>query len=68
MHRAGRQTSIKFSDDLQPQEVQEYNACLPQAIKTRRLGKTLVIENPAAFHSWIEAGSRKSWWERLLRR
>jgi hypothetical protein len=69
MRRAGKETSIKFTDDLQPQEVQEYVACLPQTIKTRRLGRTLVIENPAAFHSWLDRGVRRwRWWERPFRR
>ncbi len=69
VHRAGSETSIKFSDDLQPPEVQEYSACLPQTVKTRRIGKTLVIENPVAFHAWLESGATKShWWKRLLRR
>jgi hypothetical protein len=69
VHRAGKETSIKFSDDLQPQEIQEYCACLPQTVKTRRIGKTLVIENPAHFHAWLVSGSTKSrWWERLFRR
>lgn len=69
VHRAGKETSIKFSDDLQPQEIQEYCACLPQTVKTRRIGKTLVIENPEHFHGWLNGGSAGSrWWHRLLGR
>ncbi len=69
VHRAGKETSIKFTDDLQPQEVQEYSACLPQTVKTRRIGKTLVIENPPHFHTWLEGGRKKAgWWRTLLRR
>ena len=69
LHRAGKETTIAFSNDLQPQEVQEYVACLPQMVKTRKIGKTLVIENPEHFHAWLDGASTKSgWWERLLRR
>ena len=69
LHRAGKETTIAFSNDLQPQEVQEYVACLPQMVKTRKIGKTLVIENPEHFRAWLDGASSKSrWWERLLRR
>ena len=69
LHRAGKETTIAFSNDLQPQEVQEYVACLPQMVKTRKIGKTLVIENPEHFHAWLDGASTKPrWWERLLRR
>lgn len=68
VHGAGKETRVTFSDDLQPQEVHEYRACLPQTIKARTIGKTLVVENPAHFHSWLRGGSRPGWWQRLLRR
>ena len=68
VHQAGKETSIKFTDDLQPQEVQEYRACLPQTVKARLIGKTLVIENPGNFHAWLDSGSKKlRWWERLFK-
>ena len=67
LHRAGKETTIAFSNDLQPQEVQEYVACLPQMVKTRKIGKTLVIENPEHFHAWLDgAPTKPRWWERLL--
>lgn len=68
VHRAGKETRISFSEDLQPQEVQEYRACLPQTIKARTIGKTLVVENPVDFHKWLAGGSQSRWWERLLGR
>lgn len=68
VHRTGKETRVAFSDDLQPPEVQEYRACLPQTIKARTIGKTLVVENPADFHKWLTGGSRSHWWQRLLKR
>lgn len=69
LRRTGTETSITFSNDLQPQEVQEYCACLPQTVKTRRIGKTVVVENPAHLHAWLDGGSKKSrWWQGLFRR
>ena len=47
-------------------EVREYRAALPQVVKSRLLGKTLVIENLAHFHAWLEPdGHGKAWWQRL---
>jgi hypothetical protein len=68
VHRTGKETRIAFSDDLQPQEVQEYRACLPQTIKARTIGKTLVVENPAGFHKWLRRVPAPRWWQRLLKR
>jgi hypothetical protein len=69
VQRSGKETRITFSGDLQPMEVQEYRACLPQTVKARMLGKTLVVENPNYFHTWLDGPSRKTgWWKRLLKR
>ena len=69
VQRAGKETRVLFSDDLQPQEVIEYCACLPQTVKTRRIGKTLVVENPAQFHAWLDSSAnRSSWLGKVLRR
>jgi hypothetical protein len=69
VHRAGKETRINFSIDLLPPEVQEYRACLPQTVKARMIGKTLVIENPNYFHAWLDGGARKSgWWGRMFKR
>jgi hypothetical protein len=69
IQRAGKETRITFSSDLQPIEVQEYRACLPQTVKARMLGKTLVVENPNYLHAWLDGTSSKTpWWRRLVRR
>jgi hypothetical protein len=69
MHLQKDETTLTFRDDLQHSEVQEYRACLPQTVKAKRIGKTLVVENPRFLHQWLEGGGMKSgWWERLLRR
>jgi hypothetical protein len=68
VHRANKETRLVFSADLEPQEVQEYRACLPQTVKARKIGKTLVIENPEQFHTWLEGRTtRSSWWGRVFR-
>ena len=68
VHRAGKETSVTFRDDLQHQEVQEYCACLPQTVKTRKIGKTLVVENPEHLHTWLESASTQSrWWEKIFK-
>ena len=69
VQRAGKETRITFSNDLQPMEVQEYRACLPQTVKARMLGKTLVVENPKYFHAWLDGAPGKArWWRRLVKR
>tara|TARA_Y100000310_G_scaffold337975_1_gene426405 strand:+ start:4093 stop:6114 length:2022 start_codon:yes stop_codon:yes gene_type:complete len=65
----GDTTVIEFSDDLEPSELAEYRAALPQTIKYRRTGKTLIVENPEYLHSWLDSNSHgRPWWRRLLRR
>jgi hypothetical protein len=69
VHRAGNETRVVFSDDLEPQEIQEYRACMPQTVKARKIGKTLVIENPQQFHTWLEGPTTRSrWWEKVFRK
>lgn len=47
---------IRFSEDLQGHEVREYETHLPQNVKCRRRGHTLVIESPEAFDHWLAGG------------
>ncbi len=47
---------VRFSEDLQGHEVREYETHLPQNVKCRRRGHTLVIESPEAFDRWLAAG------------
>lgn len=69
VRRAGKETRITFGSDLQPGEILEYRACLPQTVKARMLGKTLVVENPGYFHAWLDGASAKPhWWNRLFQR
>ena len=67
IRRERDRTSVVFADDLQHPEIREYEAALPQMVKYRRRGKTLVIENPAHFHPWLDGDSRnRRWWHRLV--
>ena len=68
--RRGRDTTnVEFADDLENSEVREYRAALPQIVKSRLMGKTLIIENPQHFHPWLEPDGNRRWWKRLgLRR
>jgi hypothetical protein len=58
--------SAHFAEDLQYHEIKEYENALPQLIKFRRRGKSLVIENPADFRRWLEGDAKSPWWRRLL--
>jgi hypothetical protein len=61
-------TIIVFSDGLEHAEIREFQAALPQTVKCKRTGKTLTIENPQYFHSWLESGTgRRHWWQRLVK-
>ena len=61
---------IEFSEDMQPREIGEYQAHLPQTVKSQRRGNTLIIETPNEFKEWLEGQSpqRRLWLTRLLRR
>lgn len=60
---------VHFTDDMQHYEMKEYENYLPQVVKIRRRGKTLVIENPREFKAWLDGPTppRISWWKRFLR-
>jgi len=61
---------IEFSKDMQPREIGEYQAYLPQTVKSQRRGNTLIIETPNEFKEWLEGQPlrRRSWLTRLLGR
>jgi len=61
---------IELSGDIQHWEVGEYQTHLPQTVKSRRRGNTLVIESPAEFDTWLEGGTPRprSWFARWLLR
>lgn len=69
IQREREQTRVLFHDDLERAEVQEYIAALPQTIKTKKIGKTVIVENPNLFHAWLDSGhSGVPLLRRLLRR
>ena len=59
---------MEFSGDMQPREIGEYQAYLPQTVKSQRRGNTLIIETPDEFKEWLEGQSpqRRSWLTRLF--
>jgi hypothetical protein len=59
---------VEFSTDVSPNEVKEHQASLPQTVKTKRTGNTVVIESPAEFDAWLKGPTcaRRPWWRRLL--
>ena len=70
IHWERDQATVTFSDDMQPIEVREYQATLPQIIKARRRGNTLIIDNPVQLRRWLESSGpkRRAWWRRPFRR
>ncbi len=61
---------VEFSEDLQHYEIREYQGSLPQTVKHRLRGKTLVIESPTEFNAWLfgNAARNGSWISRLFRK
>jgi len=51
---------VEFSEDLQHHEIREYQGALPQTIKNRLRGKTLIIESPKEFHFWLAGQTSRS--------
>ena len=69
IHRDRDETAIQFSEDLEHSEIQEYRSALPQTVKYRKRGKTIIVENPKDFDDWLRGGDAKqSLVSRLLRR
>ena len=66
----GARLLIAFKDDMQHQEVRAYAGHLPQTVKHKVKGKTIVLESPREFEEWL--GSRRSrpesWFRRLIAR
>jgi hypothetical protein len=52
VRREKDRTYIEFPDAMQYREVQSYASYLPQTIKNRVRGKTLIIDSPQAFDAW----------------
>ena len=73
VRREKDRTYIEFPDAMQYREIQSYASYLPQTIKNRLRGKTLIIDSPQAFDTWAapaEAPERKliDWLPRFRRR
>ena len=66
----GDRLLIDFKDDMQNQEVKTYAGHLPQTVKHKVKGKTIVVESPREFKEWLGSrGSRpESWFRRLISR
>lgn len=58
---------VEFSEDLQHHEIREYQGALPQTIKHRLRGKTLIIESPKEFDLWLfgNVSQKPSWMSTL---
>jgi hypothetical protein len=73
VRREKDRTYIEFPDAMQYREIQSYASHLPQTIKNRLRGKTLIIDSPQAFDAWAapaEAPERKliDWLPRFRRK
>jgi len=49
----GNRKLVKFADDMQHWEINDYQGYLPQTVKYQRRGSTIVIENPREFDGWL---------------
>lgn len=63
---------MEFGEDLQPYEVRQHLTQLPQEVKHRLRGRTLIVESSEEFELWLgnaTLGRRsQGLWGRLLRR
>jgi hypothetical protein len=50
---------VEFSEDMQINDVNEYATMLPQSVKNARKGRALLIDNPAAFWTWLRGGETR---------
>jgi len=66
----GARLLIAFKDDMQRQEVLAYAGHLPQTVKHKVKGKTIVIESPHEFEEWLgdSESRRQSWLRRFMAR
>lgn len=50
----------EFTEDMQFWDVNEYESYLPQTVKHKKKGNTLIIESPREFRTWLEGHTRES--------
>jgi hypothetical protein len=65
VRREKDRTYIEFPDAMQYREIQSYASYLPQTIKNRLRGKTLIIDSPQAFDAWAAPAAQPE--RKLLR-
>jgi len=64
----GNRAIVTFLPIIQRWEVNDYQGSLPQAIKYRRRGNTLIIENPNQFNKWLgQPAQARGWFSRLFK-
>jgi len=61
-------TLVTFTRDMQSWEVNYFQSSLPQTIKSKRKGNTLIIENPAEFQKWLGQPQPQGLFSRLFRK
>jgi hypothetical protein len=60
---------VRFDPDMPRWDIAEYETHLPQTVKKKLKGNTLVIESPTEFERWLAGAAPppRSLWSRLLR-
>ena len=68
--RDGTRRLIQFKDDMQYPEIKAYAGYLPQTVKHKVKGKTIVVESPREFDEWLQANTNghRRWPARLMAR
>jgi hypothetical protein len=59
---------ITFPKDMQFWEVTHDQSSLPQTVKSKRKGSTLIIENPADFQKWLGQSQSQNWLLKFFKR
>ncbi len=60
---------VRTPTTIQAYEVDRFMRLLPQGVKAKRKGHTIVIEGKDKYLEWVQGGVQKpGWWKRLLSR
>ncbi len=67
MKRGDNRLEVMLTEDMQRQDVLEAAGHLPQTVKHLVKGRTIVIESPPEFETWLHAGqnAQSNWRKRL---
>ncbi|MCP4808888.1 MAG: hypothetical protein GY913_06550 [Proteobacteria bacterium] len=57
----GNTLRIEFAEDLDTHEVKELISYIPQEVKSRRVGHTLIVEAVSEFHHWLSKEDDSIW-------